>query len=96
MSDESPEPPSPSLAHCFHPWGPPGAPVWAILVDCSLTRRKRTNAVQRPDGSIAFQSRHLWDCFEFIDAEGIEVYVLLNGALTGREDVSALIVKKGL
>lgn len=67
---------------------------WSILVDCPLTRRKVTNAVFDPSGEPVFRSRHIWDCVEYLDAEGIETYKIECGGLTGREQVSALIARK--
>lgn len=73
---------------------PLGAP-WQIVTDNLLTRRKRYHAVMTPLGDCAFKSRVLWDCVEYLDAEGVREYVLRNGALTGCEEVDLLYVSKG-
>lgn len=67
---------------------------WHIVTDCRLTRRKYYHAVIGPDGTDRFRSRILWDCVEYLDAEGVSEYQLVAGALTGSEQVEALNVSK--
>lgn len=49
---------------------------WRIMVDVSVTRRKRYHQVWGPDGRWRFSSRLFWDCVEFLAAEGIEAYLV--------------------
>lgn len=51
-------------------------PGWSIITDLPITRRKRRHAVISPAGANVFQSWLLWDCFQWLDAEGVTSYTL--------------------
>lgn len=68
--------------------------TWSIITDCQLTRRKRYHAVENPQGEPVFKSRLFWDCVEYLDAEGVEEYLVEAGAVEGRENVKRLAAGK--
>lgn len=66
-----------------------------ILTDCPITRRKRFHAVLDTNGDPVFQSRILWDCFEYLDAEGVEEYDLVSAEASNDPLVRYVTARKG-
>lgn len=49
---------------------------WSLLLDREITRRKIYHQVVDPRGVLAFSSRYVTECIEYLANEGIEEYTL--------------------
>lgn len=73
----------------------PQSERWAIWCDYQITRRKRYHAVKDPQGRWRFESRYLWECVEWLDAEGVPAYEMRAGGRSKHYVVEVLFVSKG-
>lgn len=87
--------PAPHSDHQGERLGGPEARGWSIVVDYSITRRKRFHQVWAPDGSVPYMSRLFWECVEWLEAEGVEAYELRASMFEPPYVVRSLIVRKG-
>ena len=53
--------------------------MWTIYTNVPITRRKTFHLVADPTGEVQFKHRHFWPCIEWLDAEGIEAYLIRCG-----------------
>ena len=67
---------------------------WAIVTDVRITRRKYYHFVLEPTGQHVFNSRHFWQCVEYLDGEGVEEYMLLPAEPLPTEQVRSLKAQK--
>lgn len=67
---------------------------WAIWCDYQITRRKRYHACKSPEGDWCYQSRLLWECVEWMDANGHTEYDLRPGGIEPSDSVQRLTVRK--
>lgn len=52
-------------------------PLWSLLLDREITRRKIYHQVVDPRGILAFSSRYVTECVEYLANEAVEEYKLV-------------------
>lgn len=68
---------------------PDAAARWSIIIDARLTRRKYYHCVITPSERVAFRSKHLGECIDWLRAEGVANVDLLQAETTGKDRLLA-------